>query len=226
MSTEALSAHLAGTIQQALSQHGLSDPASALAALCLACGVDVTLLGLTPSGTTRVAKAAGLMAGTVTFGSIHTLIQEQGPVEVSSICIEPKVPDALLEGLVAAGVGADVVTTMYFDEQYGPAFRRRMMSKAPVFLSLCREGRIHNPSGFFVDMIRKNWLLSRNYDPNWREAKKARALTQVVREVTDRRAEHRVTELSEAERYTVTQRLKQATEALRRGVLPAAHGCA
>lgn len=171
MSALSLDTHaLTALVQQALSGQGLTDPASALGALALACGLDVTLLGLSASGTSRVLRAQGQLAGAVPFGAIQSMTITHEGSELD--CIESKelaVPEGTLAALLGAGVERDAVETLYWDPRYGRCFRQRIASKLGAFVHLCAEGKIKNPTGFFLKMVRHNWLISRSYDPQHRE---------------------------------------------------------
>ena len=167
---------LAGGIREL----GKGSPTAALAGLCTAFGVDITLLDIPASSSGRVLAEMGrLTASTIRedvwrCGAIQIIpTTALNAVPAVQVVFEPDLPDQMQAALVLAGVEQDVLASLYFDERHGQTFRQRIKSKWQTFTDLVSKGLIHNPTGFFVAAVRRNWHLSGNYEPGKKTAPKA-----------------------------------------------------
>ena len=142
----------------------------ALAALCCTLGLDPTLWPLSATTTGRVltsmGRQAGLREAAAGCGAIQIFSTTALPaVPAVPICLDPQVPEDMEGALLAAGVEADAVNTLYFDPSHGPVFRQRIKGKWRTFCDLVTRGLVRNPTGFFVSAVRRNWMLSSSYVP-------------------------------------------------------------
>lgn len=175
-----------------------------LACFMLREGLDPTLFGLNATTVGKVLSAMGLLkivpespapssppsTATASSESIQSSSKTEDAVSVVN-CIESllEVPAIIREALEAVGVETDLLTSLYFDPKWGPEYRQRIRSKYTTFVYLVSSGKIRNPNGYFRDMVRKGWPVSRSYDPNWKAVKRETAAVQGAVENAAMRAE-------------------------------------
>ncbi len=164
---------LSNLLSHALLGHGTS--VDALTALCGALGLDPTLWPLSATTAGRVLRSMGRQNGlreeALTCGSIQLSTLTAVPaVQAVPNSFEPQVTPDLEAALTAAGVEADAISSLYFDEVHGQVFRQRIRSKARTFCALATRGLVREPTAFFIAAVRRNWLLSSTYEPGKKSA--------------------------------------------------------
>jgi hypothetical protein len=136
----------------------------ALAAVCLSLHLDPTLWPLSATVSGRVLSSMGRLAAGG-YESKQLTTSTEASVKAVGVVYESHLPADLEAAVTGAGVEADVLASLYWDETHGQAFRQRIKSKWMTFTQLVSRGLIQNPTGFFVSAVRKNWHLSSSYEP-------------------------------------------------------------
>lgn len=175
------SAALQAVLVNELAARGEQGKDAVLASLCIALGLDLSLWPIAASSAGKVFATIGRLTGQGLnaegirgTGAIQHMTETEslpaGPV-VSCIASVPElsVPPEIEAALIEAGVEPDAVSSLYFHPASGRHFRQRIRSKWRAFTDLCRRGLIQNPTGFWLQAVRENWMLSSSYQPGKRK---------------------------------------------------------